>query len=221
MKYCLIFLLFLIIGLFFITQTNYAQTSISIAIEQQIPAIDPQFALEANKQTHYTDLCPPTRNLLIDRCFGEVIDDDTLSPFTTSKPSGFGPAEFRKAYGVIGEAKKTHIVAIIDAYDQPDMSSDLQTYSKIFNLPQLSTCSSTITKSSIACFKKVDQNGGVNYPTSDSGWALEISLDVEDVHAMYDNCSILLVEAKSASNADLLKAVDTRRNNHLKLIWWS
>jgi subtilase family serine protease len=92
------------------------------------------------------------------------------------------------------------------------MLSDLQTYSTTFNLPQLANCSSTVTKSTTPCFKKVDQTGGTSYPTSDSGWALEISLDVETVHATCDNCSILLVEAKSASNSDLLKAVDTAVN---------
>jgi subtilase family serine protease len=55
------------------------------------------------------------------------------------------------------------------------------------------------------------QTGGTSYPTSNSGWALEISLDVETVHTMCDTV-FLLVEAKSASNSDLLKAVDTAVN---------
>jgi subtilase family serine protease len=207
MRYCLVLILFSIAGLFFITKFSYAQTAVNSEISQQIPTVDLQVAQEANKHTRYRDLCPETNSPLIARCLGEVIIDEAATPFTTTKPAGFGPAEFRKAYGVSGEAKKTPIVAIVDAYDQPNMLSDLQTYSSTFNLPQLANCSSTITKSTTPCFKKVDQTGGTSYPTSDSGWALEISLDVETVHAMCDNCSILLVEAKSASNSDLLKAV--------------
>ena len=53
------------------------------------------------------------------------------------------------------------------------------------------------------CFKKVDQNGGTNYPAPDSGWALEIALDVETVHGICPGCKILLVEANSNSFADL------------------
>jgi subtilase family serine protease len=207
MKY-FIFLL-IIIALSFTVKPTYAQISPSPEISQQVPLIDPQVAQEANRHTHYKELCPKSNNPQLARCFGEVIVDDAITPFTTTKPSGFGPAELRKAYGVPGEAKKTQIVAIVDAYDQPNMFTDLQTYSTTFNLPQLINCSGTIIKSSTACFKKVDESGGTNYPTSDAGWALEISLDVEAVHAMCDNCSILLIEAKSASNSDLIIALDT------------
>lgn len=212
MKYCLILALFFIASLFFITKSGYAQTTDSPAISQQIPTVDLQVAQEADKHTSYRDLCPKTNNPLIARCLGEVIIDETSTPFITTKPAGFGPAEFRKAYGVTGEAKKTPVVAIVDAYDQPNMLSDLQTYSSTFNLPQLANCSVVITKSTTPCFKKVDQTGGTTYPTSDAGWALEISLDVETIHALCDNCSVLLVEAKSASNSDLLKALDTAVN---------
>lgn len=56
------------------------------------------------------------------------------------------------------------------------------------------------------CFKKVDQNGGTNYPRANSGWALEIALDVQAVHATCPDCKILLVEARSSSLSNLLAA---------------
>ncbi len=34
------------------------------------------------------------------------------------------------------------------------------------------------------CFRKVDENGGTGYPTGDSGWAAEISLDLDMVSAI-------------------------------------
>ena len=45
-------------------------------------------------------------------------------------------------------------------------------------------------------------------PKTDSGWALEESLDVEWAHAIAPGATILLVEASSASISSLLAAVD-------------
>ena len=60
------------------------------------------------------------------------------------------------------------------------------------------------------CIQKADENGGSSYPAYDSGWALEIALDVETVHAVCQNCNILLIEAASASDNDLITAADGR-----------
>lgn len=209
MKYTTtLIILFLMYGLFFVWKTH-AQVASPDTRLQQIPTIDPLVAQEANQHTRYVPVCPKTKDPMIAHCLAQVIIDNNVTPFTTTKPAGFGPAEFRKSYNVIGEATKTPIVAIVDAYDQPHMLSDLQTYSTTFNLPQLQNCKGTIASSSLPCFKKVDQNGQTSYPKTNAGWALEISLDIEAVHAMCDNCSILLVEAKSATNSNLLKALDT------------
>jgi len=54
----------------------------------------------------------------------------------------------------------------------------------------------------------VNQTGGTSYPKTNSGWTLEISLDVEMAHAICPNCKILLVEATSNSVANLLAAED-------------
>ena len=45
-------------------------------------------------------------------------------------------------------------------------------------------------------------------PRADSGWALEISLDVEWVHAIAPGAKILLVEASSNSFTNLMAAED-------------
>jgi len=214
MKYssALTFFLIVIGSLLFVTKISSAQTISSRLASKQIPTIDPAIAQEANKYTRHRAACPKPNDSLLAHCFAHVILDNNDSPFTMTKPAGFGPAEFRKAYNVSGEATTTPIVAIIDAYDQPNILSDLQTYSNTFNLPQLPTCAGIVARSKVACFKKIDQTGETNYPKTDAGWALEISLDVEAVYAMCDNCSILLVEATSPTNANLLKAVDTAIN---------
>lgn len=73
-------------------------------------------------------------------------------------------------------------------------------YSSQYGLPVCTTAN--------GCFKKVNQRGGTSYPRKDAGWSLEISLDVEIVHAICPKCKILLVEADSNSFANLLSAED-------------
>jgi subtilase family serine protease len=73
-------------------------------------------------------------------------------------------------------------------------------FSKQFGLPDCTTAN--------GCFKKVNQRGGNTYPRKDSGWALEISLDVQTVHAVCPKCKILLVEADTNSLSNLSAAVD-------------
>ncbi len=48
----------------------------------------------------------------------------------------------------------------------------------------------------------------VSSVAANSGWSLETSLDVEWTHAIAPDAKILLVEAKTPSGANLLKAVD-------------
>ncbi len=89
-------------------------------------------------------------------------------------------------------------VAIVDAYDQPNAASDLATYRSVYGLPTLGTCGS-----SSPCFRKVNESGGTSYPRANSGWGLEIDLDIEMVSAICPYCNILLVEASSNSWTDL------------------
>ncbi|GGP58279.1 putative Ig domain-containing protein [Streptomyces melanogenes] len=114
-------------------------------------------------------------------------------------PSGYGPSDLQSAYALpSGGSGAT--VAIIDAYDDPNAESDLATYRSQYGLPACTTAN--------GCFKKVDQNGGTSYPTPDSGWAGEISLDVDMVSAVCPSCHILLVEANQPTMEDLGAAVN-------------
>jgi subtilase family serine protease len=83
------------------------------------------------------------------------------------------------------------IVALVDAYDNPHVASDLATYRSAFGLPA-------------ANFTKYNQSGQQgNYPSGNVGWGLEIDLDVEMVSAACPLCTIYLVEANSASAGNL------------------
>ncbi len=122
-----------------------------------------------------------------------------ISPNAT--PSGFGPSDLQSAYKLSTSGGSGATVAIVDAYDDPKAESDLATYRSQFGLPACTTAN--------GCFRKVNQNGQTSpLPSPDSGWAGEISLDVDMVSAVCPNCKILLVEANSANDNDLYAAVD-------------
>ncbi|MER5636805.1 putative Ig domain-containing protein [Kitasatospora sp. NPDC002227] len=115
-------------------------------------------------------------------------------------PSGYGPSDLTSAYKLpAGGSGQT--VAIVDSNDDPNAESDLATYRSTYGLPACTTAN--------GCFKKVDQRGGTSYPSADSGWAGEISLDVDMVSAVCPSCHILLVEADSATMDNLGAAVNT------------
>ncbi|MCC7104340.1 MAG: hypothetical protein IT307_04290 [Chloroflexi bacterium] len=141
------------------------------------------------------------------QCLSRIIVDQGARPFAAAVPNGYGPLQFTKAYGLAGPSANT-IVAIVDAYDHPNIQSDLDTYSDTFGIPRLPACTTGIAASTVPCFQKVDQNGGQSYPATNSGWAVEIALDVEVLHGICPACRILLVEADSEYNVDLDAAVD-------------
>jgi subtilase family serine protease len=141
-------------------------------------------------------------------CHARVIVDGQGAPRTTSPPSGYGPLQFRGAYGVSGVTNLNQTIAIVDAYNDPNVLTDLNTYSAKYYIPTMTGCPVSGGTASAPCFQKVDQRGGTAYPPTNSGWVLEISLDVEVAHAMCQNCNILLVEADSNSFTNLLAAED-------------
>jgi subtilase family serine protease len=124
------------------------------------------------------------------------------SRIRASGPSGYNPADLQSAYKLPSStAGSGQTVAIVDAYNDPNAESDLGVYRSKFGLSPCTTAN--------GCFRKVDQNGGTSYPRGDTGWAEEISLDLDMVSAVCPNCHILLVEAKTNSFANLATAVDT------------
>lgn len=125
-----------------------------------------------------------------------------IEPMASTSPTGLDPATIKSAYGfstssTLGAGKT---IAIVDAYHDPTAEADLNTFSSQYGLP-------LCTKAN-GCFAQVNQTGGTSYPTTDGGWALEISLDVQWAHALAPGAKILLVEASSASFANLLAAED-------------
>ena len=133
----------------------------------------------------------------------------------TAAPTGLSPVQIIKAYNFPAyDATKPltsapgygKTIAIVDAYNDPTAESDLAVFSTKFGLPACTTAN--------GCFKKVNQSGGTRgLPQTDSGWALEIALDVEWAHAIAPGAKILLVEARSSSLSNLFAAEDYAKSH--------
>ncbi len=105
---------------------------------------------------------------------------------------GWAPADFQARYNLPSTTKGAgQIVAIVDAYDNPNVASDLAAYRTNFAL-------------GTANFTKYNQKGQTsNYPQGNTGWGTEIDLDVQMVSAVCPKCTIYLIEANSNNTSDL------------------
>lgn len=123
---------------------------------------------------------------------------------TESGPAGgLTPAQLASAYeydSAEGGAGQT--VALVDAYDDPNIEKDLATFDSNYGLAACTAAN--------GCFTKVGQTGSTtSLPKADKeGWSVEITLDVETAHAVCEKCKILLVEANEPTDTDLATAVN-------------
>ena len=147
-------------------------------------------------------------------CHAHVVTSkDGAAPLASSSYTyGFRPADLQAVYA-LGTGTGTPTVAIVDAYDNPNVALDLSVYRRQFGLP-LCAGADAVTPAatdvtSCGILKKVSQTGSTtSYPTSNVGWGQEIALDVEMVSAICPNCKTLLVEASTNSYTNLMAAVD-------------
>ncbi|HEV7206686.1 MAG TPA: hypothetical protein VGN18_18920 [Jatrophihabitans sp.] len=127
-------------------------------------------------------------------CDARVVVDNSGKPVANATPSGYGPADIQSAYKLAGLTTGS-AVAIVDAYNDPTAAADLAVYRSQYGLPACTVAG--------GCLRITNQSGGSNLPQTNAGWATEISLDLDMVSAACPSCKILLVEAGSASFANL------------------
>jgi subtilase family serine protease len=125
-------------------------------------------------------------------------------PYFTAQPLGTGgpgkpafyPVDLRTAYGVTGISGDGtgQTIAIIDAFNDPKIKTDLASFDTKFGLVAPPS------------FRVVNQSGGSRLPTNSpkGSWDVEESLDVEWAHSIAPEASIILVEASSPTYANLI-----------------
>jgi hypothetical protein len=129
---------------------------------------------------------------------------DTVS----GSPQNLSPAMIQQAYDLNSFMFSTggqsvapngagETIAIVDAYADPNIASDLRTFDANFGISDNSS-------NGQFALTVATPEGAVG---TDSGWAAEETLDVEWAHAIAPGAKILLVEAPSASFSDLTGAV--------------
>ena len=126
-----------------------------------------------------------------------------------SNIQGYTPSQIRHAYGfdqaafnkgAVAADGRGQTIAIVDAYNDPNIVSDLNVFDNQFGV------------SSPPSLHVTNQSGGATLPSTDAGWSGEIALDVEWVHAIAPDANILLVEANSSTLQDLMAAVNYARH---------
>jgi subtilase family serine protease len=122
--------------------------------------------------------------------------------------SVFTPAQIRHAYGFdqisfangrVRADGSGQTIAVVEAFHDPKIASDLRYFDWIFGLPDPPK------------FTQVNERGGSLFTSVNPAWALETALDVEWAHAIAPRANLLLVEADSANFTDLLAAVNFAR----------
>jgi subtilase family serine protease len=125
-------------------------------------------------------------------------------PLAISGPTGYTPQQIQNAYGVnqitfsggkVAGNGAGETIAIVTAYNDPNINTDLAAFDKQYGL----SAPASLT---------IDNLGAT---TTDPGWALETSLDVEWAHSVAPGANIVLVEAPSDSLSALFSAVNYAR----------
>jgi hypothetical protein len=141
-------------------------------------------------------------------------ESDLAAAAAAAQASYYNGTSIRTAYGISAQGDPSQVVAIVDANDDPNAFANLTRFRSDSGLPAIQSCAlATLTgltsSAGSPCFTKTDQTGGTSLPSADAGWSNEIDLDLQAASSVCPMCSILLLEATSASIADLGTAVTT------------
>ena len=129
----------------------------------------------------------------------------------------FNGTSIRTAYGLTAQGDPSLVVAIVDAYDDPNAFANVTRFRTDSGLPTMPSCTlatlTALTSSATApCLTKTNQTGGTSLPTADAGWSNEIDLDLQAASSVCPMCSILLLESSSTSLGDLGTGATTASN---------
>lgn len=131
-------------------------------------------------------------------------------PFASAGATGYTPAQLQAAYGfnrisiASGINGTGQTIAIVDAYNAPTIRTDLQAFDRAYGLPDPPSLTVMSQTGSTTALPPNDPS-----PNRQNDWEVEEALDVEWAHALAPGAKIVLVEANSANDSDLMAAVRT------------
>ncbi len=141
---------------------------------------------------------------------GRVAAPDTVKPAgSPSTAAPYTPQQVETAYGdnsivfngIVGNGAG-QTIAIVDAYNDPNIVSDTAAFNTRFGLPQFNAGGPTL--------QVLNQTGGTTLPTNTNttlgDWDLEESLDVQWAHSMAPQANIILFESNTANDPDMDQA---------------
>jgi subtilase family serine protease len=175
-----------------------------------------QSAARPSHSAGYRRACPATHSTVYAACMALIRTGVRQHPaafFGSHAPSGvgYGPASFQSAYKLPSTtAGAGETVAVIEAFNDPRVKSNLATYRSAWGEP---ACDASTGD---GCLTVVNQNGQTSPLPKNSGttgWATEESLDVDMVSAICPLCKIIAVEA----SAQTVKALGTADDSAVKL----
>jgi len=122
----------------------------------------------------------------------------------------YDPFQMRHAYQIdslisAGFDGTGHTIVIVDAFQNPNLVSQVAFYNSFYGLPP--TNLTQIAPDGLTPFVPGDPNM--------TGWAEEISLDVEWAHNIAPGANIVLVLAKTNQDTDILSAIKYAVDNNL------
>jgi len=134
----------------------------------------------------------------------------------------YDPYQIRHAYNIdtvinAGYTGKGKTIVIVDAFQAPNIASNLNFFNTFYGLPGLNGTGNP-TDPNLGTFNQVAPDGLTPFDDTDGnqiGWAVEITLDVLYAHAMAPGANIVLVLAKSNDDSDILSATQYAVNHHL------
>jgi subtilase family serine protease len=130
--------------------------------------------------------------------------------------------QIRHAYGIDSLIKagfdgKGKTIVIVDAFQSPNIVSELNTFDTFYGLPGLNGLGGK-KNSKLGTFTQVAPDGLTPFDETNpfhTGWAEEITLDVLLAHAMAPGANITLVLSKSDDDADILSATQYAVDHNL------
>lgn len=132
---------------------------------------------------------------------GQPLDQEAhpplhVRPNAFTSPVGYVPLQIINAYGIDLQPNDGtgQVIALVEAYGSPTLQNDLNVFCQQFGLPTTTV--------------QIVYGSGPKPRKTDSGWALETSLDVEWAHALAPKAKIIVAVASSANISNLISAVD-------------